>query len=160
GRPMRDGIREDIVPEASARAIALETGEADTSVWSLVTEDNIRFRDDPNFVAFITSSPSLNHSPMNNQHPGITDKNVRRARMFAIDRDDIVNNLWQGLAVKAPANLSPALDFYYEPDVKQYDYDPAMAEQLLEEAGWVMGDDGVREKDGVRCAFTCTVISG
>jgi peptide/nickel transport system substrate-binding protein len=160
GRPLLDGIREDIVPEASVRAIALETGEADTSVWALVTEDNVRFRDDPNFTTFVTSSVALNHFPMNNQHPVISEKNVRQAMMFAIDRDDIVDNLWRGLAVKATANLSPALDFYYEPDVAQYPYDPAMAEQLLEEAGWVMGSDGVREKDGVRCAFICTVISG
>jgi peptide/nickel transport system substrate-binding protein len=160
GRPLLDGIREDIVPEASVRAIALETGEADTSVWALVTEDNIRFRDDPNFTTLVTSSVSLNHFPMNNQHPVISDKAVRQAMMFAIDRDDIVDNLWRGLAVKATSNLSPALQFYYEPDVKQYPFEPETAEQLLEEAGWVMGGDGVREKDGVRCAFTCVVISG
>ncbi len=160
GRPYLDGIREDIVPEASVRAIALETGESDTSVWSLVTEDNIRFRDDPNFTTFVTSSLSVNHFPMNNTHPILSEKAVRQAMMYAIDRDDIVNNLWQGLAVKATANLSPAIDFYYEPNVKEYPFDPAQAEALLEEAGWVMGSDGVREKDGTRLSFTCTVITG
>ncbi len=160
GRPWLDGIREDIVPEASVRAIALETGETDTSVWSLVTEDNIRFRDDPNFTTFITSSLSLNHFPMNNTHPVLSEKAVRQAMMYAIDRDDIVDNLWQGLAVKATANLSPAIDYYYEPNVKEYPFDPEQAEVLLEEAGWVMGNDGVREKDGTRLSFTCTVITG
>lgn len=160
GRPHLDGVRENIVPEASVRAIALETGEADTSVWALVTEDNVAFRDNPDFTTFVTSSLAVNHFPMNNKHPVISDKSVRQAMMFAIDRDDIVDNLWQGTAVKATANISPAIDFYYEPDVKQYDYSPETAEQLLDEAGWVMGGDGVREKDGQRCGFTCVVIAG
>ncbi len=160
GRPYLDGIRENIVPEASVRSIALETGEADTSVWALVTEDNIAFRDNPDFTTFVTSSVALNHFPMNNKHPVLSDKAVRQAMMFAIDRDDIVNNLWQGLAVKATANMSPAIDAYYEPNVKLYDYNPETAGQLLDEAGWVMADDGVRAKDGVRCSFTCVVIAG
>ena len=40
----------------------------------------------------------------------------------------------EGLAVKATANLSPALQFYYEPDVKQYEYDPDLAAQMLDDA--------------------------
>lgn len=160
GRPYLDRIRENIVPEASVRAIALETGEADTSVWALLPADQIRFRDDPNFTTFVTSSVAVNHFPMNNDHPVLSEKAVRQAMMYAIDRDDIVNNLWQGLAVKATANLSPAIEFYYEPDVKMYNYDPETAMRMLDEAGWLMGVDGVRARDGQRCGCTCTLIAG
>ncbi|MGH9175217.1 MAG: ABC transporter substrate-binding protein, partial [Vicinamibacterales bacterium] len=160
GRPNLDILRENIVPEASVRKIALESGEADTSVWALLTEDNIALRDSDEFTTFITSSVACNHFPMNNERPFFQDKIVRQAMMHAIDRDQIVNDLWQGLAVKATANLSPALEFYYEPDVKQYEYDPALAAQMLDDAGWVVGSDGVREKDGVKLSWTCLVISG
>ncbi len=160
GRPNLDILRENIVPEASVRKISLESGEADTSVWALLTEDNIALRDSGDFTTFITSSLAVNHFPINNERPFFQDKVVRQAMMHAIDRDQIVDDLWKGLAVKATANLSPALAFYYEPDVKQYEYDPELAASMLDEAGWVVGADGVREKDGVKLAWTCLVISG
>jgi peptide/nickel transport system substrate-binding protein len=160
GRPHLDVLRENIVPEASVRTISLESGEADHSVWSLLTEDNIKLRDSGNFTTFVTSSLAVNHFPINNERPYFADKVVRQAMMHAIDRDQIVNELWQGLAVKATANLSPALEFYYEPDVKQYEYDPELAMQMLDEAGWVVGSDGIREKDGVKLSWTCLVITG
>ena len=157
-----DGIRENIVPEASVRAIALENGEADSAVWPLVTDDQLRFRDDPEFGDFavqVTSSVAVNHFMINNTNP-IFEKPVRQAMMFAINRESIRDDLWQGLAVLATANLSPALEFYYEPDVAQYPYDPAQAEALLDEAGWTLNDDGIREKDGTTLSWTCTIITG
>ncbi|MEZ4520103.1 MAG: ABC transporter substrate-binding protein [Thermomicrobiales bacterium] len=160
GRPLLDAVREKIVPEPSVRSIELETGEADSSVWALVTEDNIRLRDSGDFTTYVTSSTAVNHFPMNNERPYFADREVRRALMYALDRDLIVNELWQGLAVKATANISPALDFYYEPDVTEYPYDPDMAVQILEDAGWVAGSDGVREKDGVKLEWTIAVIAG
>ena len=160
GAPLIESVRERIVPEPSVRAIELETGEADSSVWSLVTEDNIRLRDSGEFTTYVTSSTACNHFPLNNERPFFAEKEVRQALMYALDRDLIVDELWQGLAVKATANLSPALDFYYEPDVKEYPYDPDLAVQILEEAGWVVGSDGVREKNGVRLEWTLGIISG
>ena len=160
GRPNLDLYRENIVPEASVRKIALESGEADHSAWSLLTEDNIALRDSGDFTTFITSSVAVNHFPLNNERPQFQDKVVRQAMMFAIDRESIVNELWRGLAVKATANLSPALEFYYEPDVAQYEYDPEKAMTMLDEAGWVAGADGIREKDGVKLSWTCGVITG
>jgi peptide/nickel transport system substrate-binding protein len=160
GRPHIDVLRENIVPEASVRAIALETGEADSSIWSLVTEDNLRFADAGTFTTYITSSTAVNHFPINHNRPQFAEKEVRQAMMHALNRDEIVDDLWRGAAVKATANLSPALAFYYEPDVKQYEYDPELAMQMLDDAGWVPGGDGIREKDGVRLEWTCAVITG
>ncbi len=163
GAPNMDGIRENIVPEASVRAIALENKEADSAVWPLVTDDHLRFRDDPEFSDYtvqVTSSVAINHFPMNNEHPALSDKSVRQAMMFALDRESIRDDLWRGLAVLATSNLSPALEFYYEPDVALYPHDPEKAAALLDEAGWTMGSDGVREKDGVKLEWTCTIITG
>ncbi|CAN5508205.1 hypothetical protein BH23CHL2_BH23CHL2_17640 [soil metagenome] len=160
GAPLLEAVRERIVPEPSVRTIELETGEADSSVWALVTEDHIRLRDSGEFTTYQTSSTAVNHFPMNNERPYFAEPEVRRALMYALDRDLIVDELWQGLAVKATANISPALDFYYEPDVMEYPYDPDMAVQILEDAGWTVGSDGVREKDGVRLEWTLHIIAG
>ena len=161
GRPNLDGVRLNVVPEPSVRAIALETGDADSSVWSLQTEDNIRLRDSGDFQTYISSSTAVNNFPMDNTSPQLSEKVVRQALMYAIDRDAIVNDLWQGLAVKATTNLSPALSFFHDDSgVKMYEYDPEMARQMLDDAGWVVGADGIREKEGVRLSWTCGIIAG
>ncbi len=161
GRPYLDLFTEKIVPEASVRAIMLETGEADSAVWPLVPEDNLRFAEDPTYTVFRTSSLAVNHFPLNNEHPVLGDKAVRQAMMHAIDRQKVIDDIFLGTAVIATANLSPALTDWYEPDVKQYPYDLELAKKILEDAGWVDTDgDGIREKNGVKCSFTCTTITG
>lgn len=160
GRPTIDVLREDVVPEASVRAIALETGEGDSAVWPLLVEDSLRFADDPNYTTFRTAAVAVNHFPLNNTLPQLSDKRVRQAMMYAIDRQRTIDDVFNGAAVIAHTNISPALEFWYNPNVKQYEYDPAQAAALLDEAGWVLGDDGIREKDGEKLSFTCTVITG
>ncbi len=161
GRPYLDAYRLNTVPEPSVRAIALETGEADSSVWSLSTDDNIRLRDSGEYWTSITSSTAVNHMPMDCTSDQFKDKAVRQALMHAVDRDSIVNDIWRGLAVKATTNFSPALAFYHDDsDVVTYDYDLDKAGQLLDEAGWTVGSDGIREKDGVRLEWSLALISG
>jgi peptide/nickel transport system substrate-binding protein len=160
GRPHLDTFRMEIVPEPSVRTIGLETGKADSSVWLLTPDDNIRLTDDPNFVTFVTSSTSVNNFPINNKLPVLTDKRVRQAMMHALDRQTIVDEIFSGTGQVATGNLSPALSQYYNPDVPQYAFDTAKAGSLLDEAGWTMGGDGVREKDGQKLTFTCTTITG
>ncbi|MBX3071843.1 MAG: ABC transporter substrate-binding protein [Thermomicrobiales bacterium] len=160
GRPHLDIFRQDIVPEPSVRAIGLETGDSDSAVWPLTPEDNLRLAEDDNFVTFVTSSLAVNHFPLNNEHPVLSDKSVRKAMMHAIDREAVIDEIFSGTAVLATANLSPAMAQFFNPDVTQYPYDVEAAAALLDEAGWVLGDGDIREKDGQACAFTCTTISG
>ena len=160
GRPYLDGIRLNVVPEASVRTIALETGEADTTIWPLVTEDNLRLAEDPNFRMYVTPALALNHFPINNTLPQLSDKRVRQAMMHAIDRQALVDDVFGGAATLATGNLSPALEAYYNPDVAQYPFDPTRAGALLDEAGWTMGGDNVREKDGQKLSFVCTTVTG
>jgi peptide/nickel transport system substrate-binding protein len=161
GRPYLDEFEVRIVPEPSVRAIELETGGAHTSIWMLSVDDALRLEQDPNIVSYIVSSVSLNHFPMNNTFPEFEEKVVRQAFMHAINRDEVIERVFAGTAVKATANLAPALEFWYEPDVRQYDYDPDLANQMLEDAGWVDDDgDGIREKNGVKLQWRNIVLTG
>src|SRR5699024_5119611 len=63
-------------------------------------------------------------------------------------------------AVVATSNLSPGVEPYYTDDVKMYDHDPDKARQVLDDAGWKEGDDGIREKDDVKAQFTLMVFQG
>ncbi len=160
GRPHLDAVRMNIVPEPSVRAIALETGEADSSVWPLLVEDSQRLEGDTaQFTTFVTSDVALNHFPLNNKNPKLADKRVRQAMLFAIDRQAIIDDVFQGAATVASANISPGLAQYLNPDVPQYSYNPERAAQLLDEAGWTLNGD-VREKDGETLSFTCNIITG
>jgi peptide/nickel transport system substrate-binding protein len=160
GRPYVDYFTERIIPEGSVRTIELQTGEADAIVWPPVIDDDLELYEDPNFRSYRVPTVSLNHFPLNNTHPVLSDKAIRQAMLYATDRQQVIDDVFLGAATIATANLAPSLEEWYNPDVKQYPYDPDMAEQVLEEAGWVMGGDGVRERDGERAHFVCTVITG
>lgn len=160
GRPHIDVYQETNVPEESVRTIALQTGESDNSSWPLTAEENLQLMKDPRFLTLRAQNVAVNLIPLNLDKPALADKAVRQAMMYAIDRDGMVKDLEKGLAVKATSNLAPSLKFYYEPDVKQYPYDPNQAKSLLDAAGWKPGPGGIRAKDGVQLSFTCTIISG
>jgi peptide/nickel transport system substrate-binding protein len=100
---------------------------------------------DPNVEASTGERSSLE-----NPHPALTDLNVRKAMSFAIDRDTIANEFYGNGQMAAWRYLVgiPA----YENDNLPYTYDPAMANQLLDEAGWTM-DGSTRAKDGVELKF-------
>jgi peptide/nickel transport system substrate-binding protein len=145
------------------RAIALETGDSDGVLWPLLVEDSKRLAEDPNFTVIVSSTGGIKHIPLNNQHPALSDKALRQAMMHALDRQRIVDELWNGAAKVANSYYSPKYATFSrdgDPEIKQYPYDVAAATALLDEAGWVPGADGVREKDGARASFTCTTITG
>ena len=75
-----------------------------------------------------------------------TEKEVRVAANHAIDKEGYVSKLQAG-GLMTPGNVSK-LAFGYDATVEPYKYDPKMAEDILEKAGWTKGADGVREKGG------------
>jgi peptide/nickel transport system substrate-binding protein len=89
------------------------------------------------------------------------DVKVRQALFFAVDREGIVQKIRSGLSTVAQGTM-PVLSWAYQPDkmTVRYDYDPDKAKQLLEEAGWKEGADGIREKDGNKLSFTMYTFSG
>ena len=95
-RPHIDVLRADIVPEPSVRMIALQTGEADSAVWPLLVEDSIYLESEPDFVVFRTLANSIKHFPLNNSIPQLAQKEVRQAMMHALDRQRIIDDLWNG----------------------------------------------------------------
>ncbi|MGB3325220.1 MAG: ABC transporter substrate-binding protein, partial [Mycolicibacterium fortuitum] len=159
GRPNFDTFRLDVVPEAAGRVAALESGQADSSVWSLSAEDNVAMEASGKFTVYKNPGLAVNHFPLNNAKPFLSDKAARKALLTALDRQALADEVYQGQAQPATSNLSPALAKYYNPDVPKYDFDPEKAKQILEDAGWKLNGD-VREKDGVKAAFTLQIIQG
>ncbi|ULL18844.1 ABC transporter substrate-binding protein [Paenibacillus sp. H1-7] len=77
----------------------------------------------------------------------LKDKRVRQALYYGLDRQKFTDILYQGFGEVANVPVSPA-SWAYTKDVTPYPFDPQKAKQLLDEAGWKVGADGIREKDG------------
>src|SRR5205823_2040876 len=94
---------------------------------------------------------------LNQKNPLFTDVRVRQAITYALDRQAMVASITKGYATVANAAISPALKYYYDPHVKQYPYSPATARNLLAQAGWTSGRNGILQKNGRSLSFTLDV---
>ena len=80
------------------------------------------------------------------------DVRVRRALAMAIDRERVASTAFNGTAIAA-TSIMPPHNWAYDPDNDSPPFDVVGARRMLDEAGWTVGSDGVREKDGKRLAF-------
>ncbi|MCX7682809.1 MAG: peptide ABC transporter substrate-binding protein [Anaerolineae bacterium] len=85
--------------------------------------------------------------------PFFQETEVRQALLYALDRQLIIDEALGGQAVVAHSPLIPGTWAYHDA-LPRYTYDPTKARELLDEAGWVPGEDGIRSKGGYRLAFT------
>src|SRR5581483_2736217 len=78
---------------------------------------------------------------------------------YGADRQKIIDETLQGQAILGQGPVLPN-SWAFDPAIKQYAYDPAQAERLLDQAGWKdTNNDGVRERGDARLAFTLAVNS-
>jgi len=143
-----------VAPESQARLAALQTGQGDVTqyipaiaVQQLQRVPNVRMsRQDnyfwDNFFGFKVDKPV------------VSDPAIRRAVNMAVNRDAMVRSVWFGTATPADAYLNPNVTGYDAEAARMVPrYDPEGARRVLDEAGWRMGSDGVRVKDGQRASF-------
>ncbi len=145
-----DGVFVRIVPDDAAQTAALLAGEGDIAYF-VSPSDAVQLEDAGVQVIWVPAGYNegwfFNLDPETG-HPAIQDVNVRRAIAMAVDRDRINQDLRLGFNY-TPASFWEGLP-YQSPDLKPIPYDPVMAAQLLDEAGWVDSNgDGTRDKDGV-----------
>jgi len=159
GPPYIDRLVFKIIPENSTRVAALETGEI--QVGDLIPPIDVQsFASDPAFKVMLGRVAGVPVSMYLNTSRSPTDElAVRRAVFYALDRDRIVENVFFGFYRAAKSILAQSTPCYWEGAEDLYPYDPARAEEILEQAGWVDRDgDGIREKDGKRLEIYCPII--
>jgi peptide/nickel transport system substrate-binding protein len=91
-------------------------------------------------------------------HP-LADKRLRHAVAYAINRHETLHKISNDAGTMADEFL-PAWSWAYTPNVPRYEYDPAKAAALLDEAGWRPGPDGIRTKDGQRLTLVLIGVTG
>jgi peptide/nickel transport system substrate-binding protein len=95
---------------------------------------------------------------LNVNQPPFDDVNVRKALNFAVDKQLIIDAIYNGRAVALPGPLSPYNNFVNQ-SLTPYPYDPEQALALLQEAGWTDSDgDGVLDRDGNPFTFTIDTL--
>lgn len=102
------------------------------------------------------------HIDVQLSNPILQDVNVRKALVYAIDRESLVQAMFQGKQPKAIHLVAP-IDPWYTDDPKKivlYEYSSRKAKELLDEAGWKMGEDGYRSKDGQKLSFQLMTTAG
>ncbi|MGH9712273.1 MAG: ABC transporter substrate-binding protein [Candidatus Acidiferrales bacterium] len=136
-------VRFRIVPDAIVRALELRKGSADAEINSLTPDMVATLGKESGIVADEQPGTTLAYVACNFDDPILGHREVRQALAYATDRATIIRYLLRGQA-RAASSLLPPNHWAFEPNVKQYNFDPERAEQLLDAAGYRRGPDGVR----------------
>lgn len=156
GKPPVDNIIVKAVPEVATRISEMKAGSAD-----LMTGVPADLKADlQNSGVNVIVAPSYRRifvAIKQGRHPALADVRVRQAMNYAINCEEIAQELMGGQA-KCSIDLVNVPN--QDPNLKPYSYDPDKARQLLDEAGWKLGSDGVRAKDGVRLSLNFDTTNG
>jgi peptide/nickel transport system substrate-binding protein len=148
GQPYLDRIIIKIIPDSSARLLALQAGEVDyidQYYFPLSAHDLLA--KDPRFVLKEVSYPSDDLIILNTRKAPLDQAKVRQALLTAIDRSYLLQNVFLGTGQIGRSSIDTRLTWAYNPAVdyeKLYPYDPKQAAALLDAAGLKPGADGVR----------------
>ncbi|WP_050424773.1 peptide ABC transporter substrate-binding protein [Bradyrhizobium tropiciagri] len=147
---------------SAARAV-IQTGEYDFA-WNIQVEDEVLQRlekggkgkalfavgGDIEFIAINFTDPNTEvdgeRSSIKTKHPILSDPKVRQALALLVDRDSVKKAIY-GRAGRTTANYLNGPEEFVSKNTK-WEFSVEKASALLEQAGWKLGSDGIREKDG------------
>lgn len=152
GKAYLDGIRWTYVAETATRALQLQNRELD-SLKGPAFQDLERLQADPNLVVTEVGEQALWYMGLNFERLDFGDLRVRQAVAHALDRKTIVDKLVFGHGKPAFGPIPPSSPDYHKAVEQHNGYDLAKAKQLMKEAGWQPGSDGILAKDGEKFSF-------
>ena len=161
GRPKIDTMFIRVFADRQSQLAALQSNQSD--IGSYIVGSEIPALKETGQYEIMTSPNGyivtifMNTDPKT-AHPAMTDPNVRRALAMAIDRQLIIDKIYNGIYTIPATYWDDTV--YDNPDLKPYPYDPEGAKALLDSAGWKVGSDGVREKNGKKLELRYVYISG
>ncbi len=157
GAPHIDEVVFRVFKSEDPAAQALIKGEVDfvenitaLQVKALQGRDGITAAsgDSPGFeeIAFNTGAVDLDKgSPIGDGNPALKDPKFRHALGYAIDLDQMIDKVYQGAGDPGSSIIPPAYEYHWAPpEDEAFSFDPEKAGQLLDEAGYKKGGDGMR----------------
>lgn len=151
GEPKLDKVIFKIVEDYDQRALQLKTGDLDFAQITPKASEDIK--DEEGLVVDIMDTADYRGIMYNfNNEFWKDNKELIKAFSYAIDRESIIESVLLGHGQAAYSPLQKGE--YNNSDIEKYSFDPDKAKELIEEAGWAMGDNGFYEKDGKELGFT------
>ncbi|HBT00858.1 MAG TPA: ABC transporter substrate-binding protein [Citreicella sp.] len=148
------------IPDMTVLFTQFQSGSIDVVGRSYITQDNYEAAQAlPDRQVDLVPAPSVESIYLNLERPQFQDPAVRQALYHALDRASIIDVLYYGLP-KATETFMPPQSMYYHDGLPSQEFNLDRAREILDEAGWMPGSDGVREKDGVRLEFTNSTTTG
>lgn len=143
-----------VIPDNQTRIMALESGEIDLIFGkNMIDADAIsQYLDSDKFTVGLSDPTSTRHIVMNTTREILGDPAVRKALQHATDRQTISDGIFYGLEQPADTLYATTVP-YCNVGLKPYEYSTETAAQILDEAGWVLGGDKMRAKDGRQLAL-------
>jgi len=141
--PYVDEIILPIIMDTEARLIALQRGDIHVLPGLTQPSHINRLMADPNVDITVSPGYHMFYLGFNMRRAPLNDITVRRAIAHAINRDEIILSLFQGYMLPLAEFVPPASPFF-NPDTDVAYYDPELAKQILDDAGYIMGPNGVR----------------
>jgi peptide/nickel transport system substrate-binding protein len=160
GAPKLTSLIQKYVPDQQTLYAQFQTGEVD--IYELQGIPPLLYakaKQLPNCKVAPSASPFVEFIYFNCGKPQFQDKRVRKALYMAIDKKGWIDAVYYGVPIPSLSYLPPN-HWAYNNKLVDPGFDPAKAAALLDEAGWKVGADGVRAKDGVRLAFTMSTTAG
>lgn len=160
--PVLDEIVWRIIPETTTLEANLLAGTIDAiSVVGLTFDQARAFaaRNDPRFVVVFTPALHWEHLDLNLENPRLADRRVREALLCAIDRQGLVDAVFGG-KLEVAHGTRPVGSPYHNAALPVRVQDLARAAALLDEAGWQLGPNGVRVKEGTPLHLELATTAG
>jgi peptide/nickel transport system substrate-binding protein len=153
GRPNLDRVRVKVVPDNSGRVVGLESGDLDFVQSPVSPQDVTRVQTAAKLKVDRTPAAGYTYVNLNCADPILADKQVRQALSHLVNKQQIIDTIYKGIGKPANGPIVPGM-WAYSADVPSYDYNPDRAKTLLDDAGWKVGADGTRSKDGQKLSLT------
>lgn len=150
-----------IIPDTATMFLELKFGGIDfmglTPSQYKLQGDSPLFR--KHFQKFKYPSFGYTYLGYNHLHPLFSDKRIRQAIAYSINKRDIIAGVLLGYGSPCTGPFPPE-SWAYNPDVQDYEYDPEKANRIFSELGWKMDKDGMLKKDGKAFSFTVLINQG
>ncbi|HLN85242.1 MAG TPA: peptide ABC transporter substrate-binding protein [Candidatus Limnocylindrales bacterium] len=149
GKPKIDRVTYRVVEDSNTALSAMLAGEVDFALRDTVSFDGalvLKEQWEAKGLGTVSIRPiTFRWLNLSGTNPLFKDVRVKRALLHAIDRNSMVNNIFRGVAPIIHFPLSPFRKAYPRADqaAMKYEYNVDKARQLLSEAGFTMGSDGV-----------------
>lgn len=158
GAPHIAHIRLSFLVDDNTMLTAMRTGDVDLAD-NITSATYDAARTVVPMVAAMNARSSWDHLAFNTEKAPLSDVRVRRALCYGFDLTQLFEKVYHGLGVIGPVAENPRT-LWYNRRLRPYPYDPARAGALLDAAGWHLGRDGIREKNGRRLSLTLSTVAG